>query len=91
MDTPRSGFLKRLAAGSLLVAAAAAAQAQASDWTALDYSLGGGAATMMLIDWAQTRYAARHPDQYSSVTPPSASSRRPQKSTSISRSPLSSW
>jgi hypothetical protein len=65
MDTPRSGFLKRLAAGSLLVAAAAAAQAQASDWTALDYSLGGGAATMMLIDWAQTRYAARHPDQYS--------------------------
>ena len=31
MDTPRSGFLKRLAAGCLLVAAAAAAQAQALD------------------------------------------------------------
>jgi len=31
MDTPRSGLLKRLAAGCLLVAAAAAAQAQALD------------------------------------------------------------
>jgi len=31
MDTPRSGFLKRLATGCLLVVAAAAAQAQALD------------------------------------------------------------
>ena len=69
MDTPRSGYLKRLAAGCLLVAAAAAAQAQAPAWTTLDYSLAGGAATMMLIDWAQTRYSARHPDQYSERNP----------------------
>ena len=67
MDTPRSGFLKRLAAGCLLVGAAAAAQAQT--WTALDYSLAGGAATMMALDWAQTRYAARHPSHYSELNP----------------------
>jgi hypothetical protein len=69
MDTPRSGFLKRLAAGSLLVAAAAAAQAQSQAWTALDYTLAGGAATMMALDWAQTRYAARHPSHYSERNP----------------------
>ena len=69
MDTPRSGFLKRLAAGCLLVAAAAAAQAQSSAWTALDYSLAGGAAAMMALDWAQTRYAARHPSHYSERNP----------------------
>jgi hypothetical protein len=69
MDTPRSGFLKRLAAGCLLVAAAATAQAQAPAWTALDYSLAGGAATMMALDWGQTRYAARHPSRYSEKNP----------------------
>lgn len=67
MDTPRIGSLKRLAAGCLLVASAAPApaQAQAPTWTALDYSLAGGAAAMMALDWAQTRYAARHPSHYS--------------------------
>jgi hypothetical protein len=69
MATPRSGFLKRLAAGVLLVAVAAVAQAQAPAWTALDYSLAGGAATMMALDWAQTRYAARHPSRYSERNP----------------------
>jgi len=69
MDTPRSGFLKRLAAGCLLVAAAAAAQAQTSAWTALDYSLATGAATMMAIDWAQTRYAARYPSRFAETNP----------------------
>lgn len=69
MDTPRRGFLKRLAAGCLLIAAAAAAQAQAPAWTALDYSLAGGAAAMMALDWAQTRYAARHPSHYSELNP----------------------
>jgi hypothetical protein len=69
MDTPRSGFLKRLAAGCLLVAAATDVQAQSSSWTTLDYSLAGGAATMMMIDWAQTRYAARNPHRYSERNP----------------------
>jgi hypothetical protein len=69
MDTQRSGFLERLAAGCLLVAAASAAQAQSSAWTALDYSLAGGAATMMALDWAQTRYASRHPTRYSERNP----------------------
>jgi hypothetical protein len=69
MDTPRSGFLERLAAGCLLVAAASAAQAQSSAWTALDYSLAGGAATMMALDWAQTRYASRYPSRYSERNP----------------------
>lgn len=65
MDTPRRGFLSRLAAGGLLVAAAATAQAQTRAWTALDYSLAGGAATMMMLDWAQTRHIARNPTLYS--------------------------
>jgi hypothetical protein len=69
MDTPRSGFLKRLAAGCLLVAPAAAAQAQSSAWTTLDYSLAGGAAAMMALDWAQTRHIARHPSRYSERNP----------------------
>ena len=69
MDTARSGFLKRLAAGCLLVAAAAAAHAQSPAWTTLDYSLAGGAAAMMALDWAQTRYAARHPSHYSERNP----------------------
>jgi hypothetical protein len=58
-------FTNALITGCLLVAAAAAAQAQSPAWTALDYSLAGGAATMMALDWAQTRYAARHPSHYS--------------------------
>jgi hypothetical protein len=66
---PRSGFLKRLAAGCLLVAPAAAAHAQSPAWTALDYSLAGGAAAMMALDWAQTRYTARHPSHYSERNP----------------------
>ena len=69
MDTPRSGLFKRLAAGCLLVAAAAAAQAQSRAWTALDYSLAGGAATMMALDWAQTRHIARNPSRYSERNP----------------------
>ena len=69
MHTPGSGFLKRLAAGGLLVAAAGAAQAQAPAWTTLDYALAGGAFTMMAVDWAQTRYAARHPSHYSERNP----------------------
>jgi hypothetical protein len=79
MDTPRSGFLKQLAAGSLLVAAAAAVQAQAPAWTALDYSLAGGAAAMMALDWAQTRYAARHPSHYSERNPIMGESPSPAK------------
>jgi hypothetical protein len=69
MDTPRSGSFKRLAAGCLLAAAAAAAKAESSAWTTLDYSLAGGAAAMMALDWAQTRYAARHPSHYSDRNP----------------------
>ena len=69
MNTPRSGFLKRFAAGCFLLAATAAAHAQSTTWTALDYSLAGGAATMMALDWAQTRYAARHPSRYSERNP----------------------
>jgi hypothetical protein len=69
MHTPRSGFLKRLAAASLLVAAAGAAQAQSQAWTALDYSLAGGAVTLMALDWAQTRYGARNPSRYAERNP----------------------
>jgi hypothetical protein len=69
MDTPRNGLLKRLAAGCLLGAAATAAQAQTSEWTALDYSLAGGAATLMALDWAQTRYAARNPTRFKERNP----------------------
>jgi hypothetical protein len=69
MNTPRSGgFLKQLAAGCFLVAAAGAAQAQAA-WTTLDHSLAVGVATMMALDWGQTRYAARNPSRYSERNP----------------------
>ena len=69
MHTPRSGFLKRLAAGAILVAAAGGAQAQSQAWTTLDYSLAAGAATMMALDWAQTRYGARNPSRYAERNP----------------------
>lgn len=69
MDTPRSPFPKRLAAGCLLFTAAAAAQAESSAWTSFDYSLAAGAATMMAVDWAQTRYAARNPTRFNERNP----------------------
>src|SRR5687768_7231938 len=69
MCTPSSGFLKRLMAGGFLVAAAGAAQAQSKAWTALDYSLAGGAATVMALDWAQTRYGARNPTRFAERNP----------------------
>jgi hypothetical protein len=69
MHTSRSGFLKQLAAGCLLFVATGTAQAQAPTWTRLDYSLAVGAATLMALDWGQTRYAARNPSRYSERNP----------------------
>ena len=33
-------------------------------WDRTDKVLGVGAATMLMIDWGQTRYIAKHPERY---------------------------
>ena len=49
----------------LLVALAlAASPAAAEDWDTADKILGVTAATLVITDWGQTRYIAKHPELY---------------------------
>jgi len=38
-------------------------------WDTTDKALGGAALASTLLDWSQTRYIARHPDQYRELNP----------------------
>ena len=54
------------AVGMLLIVGTAQA---ADDWSRTDKALAGAALGTTLMDWSQTRYIARHPDQYRELNP----------------------
>src|SRR5690606_12159875 len=59
--------MKRIIATAVL--ALAATTAQAHDWTAQEKRWAAAAAAATLVDWAQTRYIAKHPDKYRELNP----------------------
>ena len=60
--------MKKLAL-ALLLFVKSCGQSYADDWTESDYSLQVAATAMLVADWAQTRYIAKHPDSYFEYNP----------------------
>lgn len=59
--------MKRIIATAVLALAATAVQAH--DWTPQEKRWAAAAAAATLVDWAQTRYIAKHPDKYREMNP----------------------
>lgn len=53
----------------VLALALLALPAHARDWTDEEIAWGTAAAVAHVIDWGQTRYIARHPDQWCELNP----------------------
>lgn len=47
----------------------ALAVAQSSEWKPIDKALLVGSTAMLVVDWGQTRYIAKHPDTYHELNP----------------------
>ncbi len=62
MKLRRSTNLRVLVIATILLAATAAQAAE--PWSNADLALGATALTLSAVDWRQTVYGARHPDQF---------------------------
>lgn len=62
--------MNKLAALAVCVVLAAYASASdAREWTQQEKRWAAAAAAVTLVDWAQTRYIAKHPDKYRELNP----------------------
>lgn len=62
-------FPRRLLLSLMLFASTAHADDWTRGWDKTDSALAGAAFTLKVIDWKQTRYIARHPDQHREWNP----------------------